>query len=462
MTDAAMNQGQLAGPGKRKRLRRRRRIPEGAFEADIEDLSDDGYGVARVDGKVCFIHGALPGEKVRFAYSRSGKDFDQGTLLEVLVPSADRVAPPCPHFEVCGGCSLQHLRPAAQLEFKQTQLLQSLERIGRVKPEAVAAPLTGPSLAYRRRARLGARYVGKMQRALVGFRERSSSRLAVLERCAVLDARIGSELRSLGELIGSLDIRREVPQVEVTSVDQLALVFRVLSEPSAQDRQKLEAYARQLGCTIYLQAKGPDSVVPLIPGSPPLSYSPDGGGDRLLLEPTDFIQVNETISQAMVSQALDWLAPQPGNQVLELFCGLGNFSIPLARRGAVLSAIEGEAALVRRAQENAARLNLDIDFHVANLFEPDPAATWLAPAVDQVLLDPPRAGAQEMIPLIAKLRPARIVYVSCHPGTLARDAGKLVEQGYRLRKVGVMDMFPHTAHIESMALFEWPESRTRS
>ena len=449
----------MAGPGKRKRQRRRRKLPEGPFETAIEDLSEDGYGVARIDGKVCFIHGALPGEQVRFVYTQTGKDFDQGRLLEVLHASPDRVEPPCPHFRQCGGCSIQHLAPAAQITLKQTQLLQTLRRIGKVQPDAVAPPITGPSLGYRRRARLGARHVAQLGRALVGFRERASSRLTLIDRCPVLDDRVGGKVRELGELIGSLELRREIPQIEVSCVDHTALVFRVLSGPESEDREKLAAFGEQHGFSIYLQPKGPDSIAP-IGEAVPLTYSPDGSDDRLQLEPTDFIQVNEPVSQATVRQALDWLGPLEGARVLELFCGLGNFSIPLARRGARVCAVEGDAGLVRRAKDNAARLGLSAAFHVANLFEPELDAPWMQGPYDSVLLDPPRAGAQAMIPLIAKLRPQHIVYVSCHPGTLARDAGLLSAHGYALHKAGVMDMFPHTAHVESMALFERTDRKT--
>lgn len=440
---------------RKQRLRRRSRaLPEGVFEARIEDLSEEGDGVARIDGKVCFIAGALPGEHVRFAYTHVGRDLDQGRVTDILERSPDRSDPPCAHFGVCGGCTLQHLAPAAQVALKQARLLQALKRIGGVEPDTVAEPITGPTTGYRRRARLGVRHVSQLGRALVGFRERASSRLALLDRCEVLDERVGAQLAAFGRLIGSLELRRQVPQIEVTATNEVVLVFRVLEAPSEADRDRLRAFARESGLHVYLQPRGPDSVAPLDAPGVALHYAPDGGGDLLQLAPADFIQVNGEVSQRSVRQALAWLDLQPGQRVLELFSGLGNFSIPLARGGAQVTAVEGEAGLVSRARDNAERLGLDIAFHVANLFEPPPSASWLQHPYDAVLLDPPRAGAQEMMPLLLKLQPARIVYVSCQPATLARDAGLLCAGGYRLRRAGVMDMFPHTAHVESMALFE--------
>ncbi|MGH8455778.1 MAG: 23S rRNA (uracil(1939)-C(5))-methyltransferase RlmD [Stenotrophobium sp.] len=436
--------------------RRKKPVPAGEFSADIIDLAQDGRGLARMDGKVVFIADALPGETVRFKYLRGGRDADEGQTVAVTTASPDRVTPQCAHFGVCGGCALQHLAPDRQIEFKQKQLLDALARIGKVQPETVAAPITGKVWNYRRRARLGVKFVPKKGGVLVGFRERDSSYLAALESCAVLDERVGLKLRAIACMIETLSIHGQIPQIEVAAADHVALVIRVLQAPSPEDVAILKNFAEAEGFEIYLQTGGPQSIAPLAPPARTLDYSPDGSDLRLQFQPTDFIQINGSVSQQIVRQALDWLAPQPGQRVLELFCGLGNFSAPLARMGAEVVVVEGEAALVQRARDNAQRLGLgNIRFERADLFAPSADAAWLKGHFDAVLLDPPRSGAREMLPLIAAKRPQRIVYVSCHPGTLARDAGILVnEHGYRLVRAGVMDMFPHTAHVESMALFE--------
>lgn len=439
---------------RRPRHPRRKPVPEGSFEARILDLAEDGRGIARIDQKVVFIAGALPQERVLFRYTSQRRDLDEGETVEVIEASPDRVTPPCTHFGICGGCTLQHLAPAAQVALKQGQLIETLRRVGHVEPAELAPALTGPTTGYRRRARLGVKWVDKRSQVLVGFRERSSPLLAALDSCVVLDPRVGLKLRVLGEAIAQLEIRHLLPQIELACAEPVALVLRVMQPPSVHDRERLLALAQAQEFDLYLQTGGPTSIAPLAPPAQRLAYSPDGSADELEFQPTDFIQINAAVSQQAVRQALDWLAPRPGERVLELFCGLGNFSIPLARRGVQLSAVEGDAGLVMRARANAQRLGLKIDFHTADLFQPAADAAWLAGPLDAVLLDPPRAGAEAMMPLIAARRPARIVYVSCHPATLARDAGRLVKDfGYRLQRVGVMDMFPHTAHVESMALF---------
>ena len=441
-------------------MRKKKLPPAGEFTADILDLDHEGRGFARVDGKATFIADALPGERVRFKYLRVTRDLDEGQCVAVETPSPHRVAPGCAHFGLCGGCSMQHLAPEQQIAFKQKQLLDQLTRTGKVAPAEVAAPITGPVWGYRRRARLGVKDVPKKGGVLVGFRERESSFLAALERCEVVDPRVGHKLRELGALIGSLSIRRAVPQIEVVCAqDVVALVFRVLQAPSEADRQALRAFGEREGFDIHLQTGGPDSIRPLDEAKL-LAYSPDGSPISMRFETTDFIQVNGHISQQTVNQALDWLDLQSGERVLELFCGLGNFSLPLARRGAHVLAVEGDSGLVQRARDNAERNGLNVRFEKADLFQSTGDESWLQPAFDKVLLDPPRAGAKEILPIVAKRKPQRIVYVSCHPGTLARDAGMLVHEfGYRLARAGVMDMFPHTSHVESMALFEWGKGR---
>jgi 23S rRNA (uracil1939-C5)-methyltransferase len=433
--------------------------PSGAeLTADIGDLDQDGRGVARVNGKVTFIRGALPGERVRYRLYRQGKQADEGVLAAVEQPSAERVEPRCRHFGVCGGCSMQHLSTAGQVAVKQKQLLDALERIGKVQPERVAAAITGSPWGYRRRARLSVKHVARKGGVLVGFREADSPYVAQLESCVVLDPRVGLKLKELAECIGKLNINTLVPQIELAAAETVTLVFRVMQEPTDADREVLRAFGRQHGFEIHLQTGGYDTIRPLDPPATELTLSPDGSDLRLAFRATDFIQVTDSVNQQMVRQALAWLAGEgglAGLRVLELFCGLGNFSLPLAKAGAQVTAVEGERGLVERARQNARANGLEIRFEQADLFTPDARVDWLRGPYEAALIDPPRAGAKEVLPFVADAGPARIVYVSCHPGTLARDAAFLVhERGYRLTRAGILDMFAHTSHVESMALFE--------
>lgn len=434
---------------------RKHRLPAGSFPAEVTGLDHEGRGVARIDGKVTFIADALPGETVEFRYTHRWRDRDEGQVTAVKVASPHRVEPPCAHFGVCGGCALQHFAPEQQIVWKQSELLNSLARIGRVEPQEVASPLRGESLGYRRRARLGVKFVEKKGGTLVGFRERGCSFLATLDRCVVLDPRVGLKLRDIAAMIDKLAIRQAIPQIEMAAADHVTLVFRVMQNPSEQDREILAAFGAEHGFEILLQPAGLDSIVPLVPPRRELSYSPDGSDSKLGFLPADFIQVNGALSQAMVRQALEWLTPKPGEAVLELFAGLGNFTVPLAKAGAKVTAVEGDAGLVARGAANCVANGVgEVRWHVADLFKPDPKAEYLREKYPAVLIDPPRAGAQEIMPLLITMKPQRILYVSCHPGTLARDAALLAEGGYRLSKAGAMDMFPHTSHVESMALFE--------
>jgi len=439
----------VAGRGKRRPL------PDVEFTADILDLAQDGRGVARIDGKVTFIHGALPGERVRLKLSHRSRDADEGYVTAVESASPDRVEPACAHFNVCGGCAMQHLAPEAQLRFKQKQLLDALSRIGNVTPETVAPPVVGPIWGYRRKARLGAKHVPKKGGVLVGFRERESPLLAAITSCVVLDPRVGLRIEALAQCLSGLSIADKIPQIEVATAEPVALVLRVLEEPSADDLDALRAFATTHDVDFYLQRGGPQTVTPLGKARS-LRYAPLSDRPEMLdFAPLDFVQINGVLSQAMVAQALEWLKPQSGDRVLELFAGLGNFTVPLAASGALVTAVEGEAELVKKGADNVAKNGLKARFLKADLFDPNPAATWLQDSYDLALLDPPRSGAREILPFVAAAKPRRIVYVSCHPGTLARDAGELVRtHGYRLVRAGVLDMFPHTAHVESMALFE--------
>jgi 23S rRNA (uracil1939-C5)-methyltransferase len=426
-------------------------------EADVLDLDHDGRGVARVDGKAVFIEGALPGERVRFRTLKRRRQFDDAQLVEIIQSSPDRVTPRCLHFGVCGGCSLQHLAPAAQLAAKQRQLQDTLERIGRVTPARLLAPVRGPEWAYRRRARLGVKYVHKKGRVLAGFREREKPYLADIRRCEVLQAGLAELPAQLAALAESLSIKELLPQVEVAVGDRhTALVLRVMQEPSAEDLDKIARFAAERALQIFLQPGGLETVRPLHADYPPLSYSIDGGQITLEFGPVDFIQVNGAINTQMVDAALKLLAPTAADEVLDLFCGLGNFTLPLARRVRCAVGVEGDAVLVNKARANAARNRIgNAEFALENLFEPKAFAAWAKRRYDKVLLDPPRAGAAELLPHMAQWRPQRVVYISCHPGSLARDAGTLVHNlGYTLTDAGVMDMFPHTRHVESIAVFE--------
>jgi 23S rRNA (uracil1939-C5)-methyltransferase len=440
---------------------RRKPLPSTEFTAEVIDLAQDGRGFARVDGKASFIDGALPGERVRFTLTRRTRDVDDGIATAIEQASPDRVTPQCPHFGVCGGCVLQHLAPQAQLAFKQKQLIDALTRLGGVTPEQMADPVIGPVWAYRRRARLGVKHVPKKGGVIVGFRERASPLLAKISRCEVLDPRVGERIEALAAMIGQLTLADAIPQIEVSTADHVALVLRVLRTPSSADLDILRAFAAAQDFDLYLQPGGPDSVQPLT-AARTLHYAPLPAVDGetaldLVFGPMDFVQVNGVLSQRMVRQALDWLAPQPGEKVLELFSGLGNFTAPLAATGAEVTAVEGEAALVEKGRANLERNGLAARYFKADLFAPQAQAGWLRETYDAALLDPPRSGAAEVIPHVAATGAQRIVYVSCHPGTLARDAGLLVKtHGYRLVRAGVLDMFPHTAHVESMALFVKP------
>jgi len=426
-------------------------------EADIVDLSHDGRGVARIDGKAVFVEGALPRERVRLRVVKRRRQMDEAVLVEVLTASPDRATPRCQHFGICGGCSMQHLSAGAQLAAKQRELLENLERIGSVHPERLLNALRGPEWAYRRRARLGVKYVHKKGRVLAGFRERDKPYLADLRRCEILTEPLGLLPQDLAALVETLVIREKIPQVEVAAGDAAAaLVFRVLEPPGAQDLEKLANFGAARGLQIFLQSGGLDTVRPLRADYAPLNYKIDSGKIVIEFGPVDFLQINRDINVSMVDAAMNLLQVNPTDTVLDLFCGLGNFTLPLARRALRVVGVEGDATLVAKARANAVRNGIgNAQLAVENLFEPNTFGAWASARYELVLLDPPRAGASALLATMAQWRPRRVVYISCHPGSLARDAGVLVHSlGFRLTDAGVMDMFPHTTHIESIAVFE--------
>jgi 23S rRNA (uracil1939-C5)-methyltransferase len=437
--------------------RKRKPLPAEPVEVEIESLTHDGRGLTHVDGKAVFIHGALPRERVRFRYTRIQRRYDEGTVTEVLLPSPQRVEPRCPHFGVCGGCSLQHMDPAAQIGMKQEILADVLRRIGKVEPEQWLPLLAESHWGYRRKARLGVRYVPKKGRALVGFRERGSSFVTDLERCDMLHPQIGEKISALAELVNGLSIRERLPQIEVAMGDgPCVLVFRVLDPPSDQDLERLRTFGEAEGFRIYLQEGGVETIRPLPGHALDLHYALPRSEARIHFQPTDFTQVNLELNRAMVERALEMLDPQPDERVLDLFCGLGNFTLPLARRSAEVLGLEVDEGLIERARANAEHNGINnARFERADLYGELDLAPWLREHFDKALLDPPRSGALQVLDLLPAAGVRRLVYVSCYPSTLARDADRLVNGlGYRLLAAGAMDMFPHTAHVESMAVFE--------
>lgn len=424
--------------------------------ARIDSLTHEGRGVARVQGKAVFIDGALPGEEVLFRLTRRHGRFDEGVATEVPIASPERVPPGCPHFSVCGGCSLQHIAVEGQLAHKQRVMLEQLEHIGKVQPETVLPPITGSPWGYRRRARLGVKYVSKKGAVLVGFREKASGLLADLSRCDTLHPSVGLLLPELRALVASLSVFRAIPQIEVAvGDDAAALVFRHLQPLSADDLQILRQFGQTRSLQIYLQPQGPESVVPLWPQPARLSYRLAEHGVELFFQPTDFVQVNAEVNRKMVNLALQLLDLSPEDRVLDLFCGLGNFTLPMARQAAYIVGVEGDAKQVLQARANAAHNGIaNVEFHAADLNTELPDAPWLVAGFSKVLLDPPRAGAEAVVRQFRRTGAQRLVYVSCNPATLARDAGELVHrQGYRLAAAGIMDMFPHTGHVETIGLF---------
>lgn len=442
----------------------KQRLPQEPFNAEIESLSHEGRGVAHIDGKTVFISGALPGEKVTFIYTAKSRKHDEGKIEEVLEASPDRVEPKCPHYAICGGCSLQHLSSEAQIEYKQTSMLESLKHLGKVEPQEVFDAITGDSWGYRRKARLGVKYVHKKDRVLVGFRERHGGFLAVMDSCEVLHESVGKKLEAFQTLIYDMDSRDSTPQIEVAVGDQgIALIVRHLKPLSESDQTMWIEFAKAHDYQLYLQPKGPTTVHCIWPENPDkdavLFYEHKDFNTKVHFGPQDFFQVNSSINRQMVPRAVELLKLTGKERVLDLFCGLGNFTLPIARNAAHVTGVEGDLVMVKRARQTAIANGIEnTDYFACNLMATElelKSEPWLKQQYDCVLLDPPRSGAKEIIEHFSQLKAKRIVYVSCHPATLARDAGELVHtHGYKLLGAGVMDMFPQTAHVESIAVFE--------
>ena len=423
----------------------------------IESLLHDGRGVTHVDGKAVFVEGALPNELVMMSALKQTRQYDDAIVDEIIEASDERVTPKCAVFGVCGGCALQHLQHEKQITYKQHSLLDNIQKMSKTLPNEILEPILSPAWEYRYKARLGVRYVKAKKKVYVGFREKHSRYLANMDACEVLDARVGKNLEVIADAILKLTCYEKIAQIEVAISDNAcALIFRNLVELTDEDKVILSKLGEEKDFHIYLQPKGPTTVALLYPESSELSYSLPEYDLKLVHLAIDFTQVNPFINPLMIKQALELLDLNDKDDVLELFCGIGNFTLPIARTANSVVAVEGEKSLVERANENAERNGIsNVEYHVANLMEETKGLPWLRDKkYSKVLLDPPRSGAKECIDMIASLKPERIVYVSCGPATLARDIDVLVNtHGYKLQKVGVIDMFPHTAHVESIALF---------
>ncbi len=428
--------------------------------AIIESLDHEGRGVAHVEGKTIFIDGGLPGEEVEYASYRIKPRFEMAQASRIIKASAQRVTPRCRYFGQCGGCSMQHLDPVAQAAAKQRVLEDALWHVGNLRADTVLPIINGPAWGYRYRARIGVRMVPSKGGVLIGFHERRSSYISDMRSCEVLPPQISDMLPALHELIASLSIPDRIPQIEIAVGDEATvLVFRNLLAVSTDDEKQLAAFADKHGVQVWLQPGRPESLYRLHPlDAPGLSYSLPEYGVRMDFLATDFTQVNVAINRLLMRRSMQLLDPRPGERVADLFCGLGNFSLPIAALGAHVVGVEGSDALVARAAQNALANGLQqrSEFHAANLFETTEDSLVALGHLDKMLIDPPREGAIAVVKAISALQsPQRIVYVSCNPATLARDASVLVhEKGYRLRAAGIANMFPQTSHVESVALFE--------
>jgi len=425
----------------------------------IESLDHDARGITRLNGKTIFVEGALPGELVEYVSFRQKSSYEVARSERIVHASPQRVTPRCPHFGVCGGCSMQHLDPDAQVAAKQRVLESNLWHLGRIQADELYSPIYGVAWAYRQRARLSAHRVPRTGEVLIGFHERKSSFVADIRQCEILPARVSALLLPLRQLVSALSVSNALPQIELAVGEAMtALVLRIMRQLTAADEILLRAFADRHAVVFYLQPQGPASAYRFFPkDGPQLSYRLPDFDIEHFFSPAEFTQVNFSINRVLVRRTLALLDAQPGQRVADMFCGLGNFTLPIARCGAHAVGIEGSAELLRRAAQNAVANGLRdcVQYSVANLFETTPDTLAALGRFDSMLIDPPREGAVALVNAIGGDGPRRIVYVSCNPATLARDAAILVAQkGYRLRGAGVVNMFPQTSHVESIALFE--------
>lgn len=425
----------------------------------IGSLDHEARGITRQEGKTIFVDGALPGETVEYASFRRKPNYELAHLVSVLKPSTARVEPRCPHFGICGGCAMQHMEPSAQVAAKQRVLEDGLWHIGRVRPERILPPIFGEPWGYRHRARLAVRKLERNGGVLIGFHEKRSSYIADMQTCAILPPHVSAMLMPLRDMIGALSVAERISQLELAVGEHCtALLLRILQPLTGADEKMLRAFADRYQVVFYLQPKGPDSVYRFYPeDAPRLSYTLPEFALELDFKPTDFTQVNHAVNRILVRRALALLDPQPGERIADMFCGLGNFTLPIARSGASVVGVEGSPALVKRGKASAVANGLGdrVEFGVANLFESTEGSLAKLGRFDKMLIDPPREGAIELVRALGADAPRRIVYVSCNPSTLARDAAILVSvKGYRFSAAGVVNMFPHTAHVESIAVFD--------
>ncbi|MGB1799852.1 MAG: 23S rRNA (uracil(1939)-C(5))-methyltransferase RlmD [Gammaproteobacteria bacterium] len=437
--------------------RRRKKIPQGLFTATIESLSHEGRGVTHVDDKVVFVDNALPDEEVEFQYVSTRAKFAEGVTENVIKANEQRIEPGCEYFGYCGGCSLQHMSPEAQIEHKQSVLLEQFQHLGNVEPKKVMPPITGSVFGYRHKARLGVKYVLKKERVLVGFREKRSPFIADIKHCEVLHPAVGHKIADLQELIESLSIKDQIPQLEVAVSDNgIALVMRHLAEFTDNDIAQLKTFEKKHNFKFYLQPGGYETVHRLEESDKSeLFYRLEDYDLNIYFQPIDFTQINVGINQQMINRALELLEVNENDDVLDLFCGVGNFTLPLSRKAKSVVGVEGDEGLVKRAKHNAEMNNINnVEFYAADLADFDQDYDFMKKSYNKILLDPARTGAKEIIAALNMKNVECIVYVSCNPATLARDAGILVnEKKFKLKQAGVMDMFPHTAHVESIAVF---------
>ena len=436
------------------RHRKRKKLPDSAI-VTIEGLSHEGRGITHINGKTVFVFAALAGEEVEIEFKKTNSKYDEAITTKVLKASPARIKPACDAFEVCGGCSFQHLHNEDQVEHKQQTLFDNMRHAG-VEIDEVIPAIRSKPWGYRKKARLGVKFVKNKGRVLVGFRERSTPFLADMSSCEVLIPEVGAHFQRLVDLIEQLDARETIPQIEVAADHQhVVLVFRHLEPLSDKDTSLLTQFAKNTGLWLQLQPAGPNSIRNLYPLQQALYFSPLENTDiKINFSAVDFIQVNSGVNQKMVAQALEYLDLQNSDRVLDLFCGLGNFTLPIAKVCAKVTGVEGDLVMVDRAKQNALANNIhNTEYYSADLTNPDAGQAWMGQTYDKILIDPPRSGALEIAGLIKKFNAERLVYVSCQPSSLVRDAKIICQQGYRLSHLGIMDMFPQTAHVESMAVF---------